>query len=223
MQTSIRQTLIPTTVVLVLVLAWEASRLDLPLAQMFGSQHGFPWRDHWLFATALHDWGRVASWTLAVALAIGVWWPWGDLRQIDTSHRLQLAVTGLASAAAVALVKSSSTTSCPWDLAEFGGLAHYVPHWDWWAQDGGSGHCFPAGHASSGFAFIGAWFAFRQRPALAWRWLWAALAAGLVFGLAQQVRGAHFMSHTLWSGWLCWLVGWGIDLAWPVTASEVAA
>jgi len=23
-------------------------------------------------------------------------------------------------------------------------------------------------------------------------------------GLAQQVRGAHYMSHTLWTAWLCW-------------------
>lgn len=134
-----------------------------------------------------------------------------------------MAVTGLASAAAVAWLKSASTTSCPWDLAEFGGLAHYVPHWDWWAQDGGSGHCFPAGHASSGFAFIGAWFAFRPCPPAARRWACGALAAGLVLGLAQQVRGAHFMSHTLWSGWVCWVVAWVIDLAWPVTASEVMA
>jgi len=27
------------------------------------------------------------------------------------------------------------------------------------------------------------------------------------------VRGAHFMSHTLWTGWLCWVTGWLCDLA----------
>ena len=32
-------------------------------------------------------------------------------------------------------------------------------------------------------------------------------------GLAQQMRGAHFMSHTLWTGWLCWTTGWLVDLA----------
>jgi len=41
----------------------------------------------------------------------------------------------------------------------------------------------------------------------------AALAAGLVLGLAQQARGAHFMSHTLWSGWVCWCVAWAVDAA----------
>jgi len=51
-------------------------------------------------------------------------------------------------------------------------------------------------------------------PAVARRWLAAALAAGLVLGVAQQLRGAHFMSHTLWSAWLCWVVAWGIDAGW---------
>jgi membrane-associated PAP2 superfamily phosphatase len=50
-------------------------------------------------------------------------------------------------------------------------------------------------------------------PALARGWLAAAVAAGLVLGLAQQWRGAHFMSHTLWSGWVCWCVAWALDAA----------
>jgi membrane-associated PAP2 superfamily phosphatase len=41
-------------------------------------------------------------------------------------------------------------------------------------------------------------------PPIARRWLWSAVIAGLVLGLAQQVRGAHYMSHTLWTAWLCW-------------------
>ena len=39
----------------------------------------------------------------------------------------------------------------------------------------------------------------------------AALAAGLLLGLSQQWRGAHFMSHTLWTGWVCWCLAWGLD------------
>src|SRR5204862_495407 len=81
-----------------------------------------------------------------------------------------------------------------------------VPHWST-TSDGGPGHCFPDGHASSGFAFLGGFFAFRREtPRLARCWLAAAMAAGLVLGIGQQLRGAHFMSHTLWSGWLCWVV-----------------
>jgi membrane-associated PAP2 superfamily phosphatase len=34
---------------------------------------------------------------------------------------------------------------------------------------------------------------------------------GLSLGIAQQLRGAHFMSHTLWTAWFCLAVGWLLD------------
>ena len=61
-------------------------------------------------------------------------------------------------------------------------------------------------------SFIGGYFVFRTAaPGLARRWLVAAVVAGLLLGVSQQWRGAHFMSHTLWSGWLCWCLAWGLD------------
>ena len=90
---------------------------------------------------------------------------------------------------------------------EFGGTARYVSHWQWGVRDGGGGHCFPAGHASTGFAYLGAWFWLRRAaPRAATAWLIGALLVGLGLGLVQQVRGAHYMSHTLWTAWLCWVV-----------------
>jgi membrane-associated PAP2 superfamily phosphatase len=124
-------------------------------------------------------------------------WPW--------SAASQLALTTLASLLVVSTLKLHSLTSCPWELHEFGGTVAYVSHWAWGVRDGGSGACFPGGHASAGFAFLGGFFAFRHTlPRAAQRWLAGALLAGLVLGLAQQVRGAHYMSHTLWTAWLCW-------------------
>jgi len=29
---------------------------------------------------------------------------------------------------------------------------------------------------------------------------------GALYGWAQLARGAHYVSHTLWSAWLCWVV-----------------
>jgi membrane-associated PAP2 superfamily phosphatase len=204
-----------TLFALAALLAWDQTRLDLVLAQLVGGPGGFALRDNWLLENVLHDGARRASWVLVVALCLGVWWPVGPLARIDFSARLQLAATSLAAAFAVSLLKGFSDTSCPWDLAGFGGAARYVPHWMFIA-DGGPGHCFPAGHASSGFAFIGGYFAFRDTDLrLARIWLAAALGAGLLLGLAQQLRGAHFMSHTLWTGWICWLVALMLDQMWP--------
>lgn len=206
------RTLLWTAGSLLFLLAWDASGLDRVLAHWFGSTQGFALRDHWLFTTVLHEGARRLSWLLVVGLSLAVWWPVGVLRHIDRGQRLQLVVTTLLSLLAVVSVKYISSTSCPWDLAEFGGVARYVSHWIWGANDGGGAHCFPAGHASAGFAFLGGYFVLRDAaPRAARRWLLVTLAVGLVLGLSQQARGAHFMSHTLWTAWMCWAIAWLCD------------
>jgi membrane-associated PAP2 superfamily phosphatase len=207
-----------TAVLFLALVAWDTTDLDMALAHWFGGHAGFPLRQQWFLSAVLHQGGRVASWGLALWLCLGAWWPTGWLKRIDTSRRLQLAVTTLLAVLLVSGLKTVSATSCPWDLAEFGRTARHLSHWAL-AGDGGSGHCFPAGHASAGFAFVGGYFAFRRRlPALACGWLTGALLAGLVLGLAQQMRGAHFMSHTLWTGWLCWTTALGVDGLWSAAA-----
>ena len=205
--------LLATGALALLFLGWEAADGDPWLAHLAGDGGGFVLREHWLLNQVMHSGGRWLAWALALALSLAVWWPLGVLRRLPLSRRLQLAGGVLLSVLMVSLLKSVNPASCPWDLAGFGGFAHPVSHWAWWSSpSGGVGRCFPAGHASAGFAFIGGYFVFReQMPVLARRWLLGALAAGLLLGLGQQWRGAHFMSHTLWSGWLCWCLAWGLD------------
>ncbi len=207
------------------LLAWDLAGLDLPLARWFGDPTGFALRDQWLLTQVLHDGGRRLAWAMTIGLCLMVWWPVGMFRRLDYRQRLQLVTTTLLSALLISTLKSASGTSCPWDMSEFGGVARYASHWTHlWVPDGGSGRCFPAGHASAGFSFVGGYFVFRQRqPALARRWLLAALAAGLLLGLGQQLRGAHFMSHTLWTGWACWCAAWAINAAWASTSGRFPA
>lgn len=216
-----RLTAITALMTLVLLL-WDLAALDLAMARWFGGPGGFALQNHWLLTQVMHDGARLASWGLLLCLSLGVWWPWGALRRIDFRRRLQLVATCLLAVSTVSVLKSLSHSSCPWDLTEFGGFAHYASHWRLlFGADGGSGRCFPAGHASAGFTFIGGYFAFRHTaPAHARTWMLGAVLAGLLLGLTQQIRGAHFMSHTLWSGWLCWCVAWAFDAAsnWMVRA-----
>ncbi len=203
-----------TLAALALLVLWDALGQDRMLARLFGSASGFPLREQWFLVHVAHEGARRLGWLLVLALALGVWWPLGVLRRLDLGERLQWAVSALLALAVVSIAKNLSHTSCPWDMAEFGGVARYTSHWAWGLVDGGGGRCFPAGHASAGFAFVGGYFALRRaQPRAARICLAAALAAGLVLGLAQQARGAHFMGHTLWSGWLCWTTAWVCDMA----------
>lgn len=200
-----RRDAVATLMLLGLVLLWDASGLDLALARLAGGGQGFPWRDHWLFTAVLHDGARLLAFAAAAWLVVGIWRPTGPLREVPRSVRLQWLASLVLAVLLVNALKHASRTSCPWDLADFGGTAAYVSHWAWAAGDGGRGHCFPAGHASAGFGFIGGFFALRaQSPRAARLCLWLSLTAGFLLGGAQQLRGAHFMSHTLWTAWLSW-------------------
>jgi membrane-associated PAP2 superfamily phosphatase len=199
---------------------WDWGGWDLALSHRVGGPDGFAWRDHVLTRTVLHDGGRWLAWAAAGWLAWDAWRPWrpGPSRR----RRAYALVVALGAMAAVTALKRASTTSCPWDLAEFGGRAAYVPHWAWGLADGGPGHCFPSGHAVAAFGFFGAYFLWRDHhPAAARAALWATLALGALFGGAQLARGAHFASHTLWSAWWCWSLC-AMAMAWPVGAGAPA-
>lgn len=185
------------------LLAWELSGLDITVSRWFGGPEGFPWREAWLPSSVLHQGGRAFAWLVLALTTLGALFPLvpGPSR----AARLRWSAMTLACAMLVSVLKDLSLTSCPWDLAVFGGSAAHVSHWAIGVRDGGPGHCFPSGHASAGFAFLSGYFLWRNhRPPLARTWLVAACMAGLVFGGAQVVRGAHLVSHVWWSGCLCW-------------------
>jgi len=185
--------------------AWDALGLDLPVSRLFGSASGFAWRDHWLVGGVLHADARWVAWMVALALLFNVWRPFAFARELSRAARVWWIVATLACVALIPLLKQVSLTSCPWSLAEFGGAARHVSHWAWGVADGGEGRCFPAGHATAAFCFVPGYFALRARaPAAARRWLLAVVTAGGLLAGVQVVRGAHFASHSLWTGWLCW-------------------
>lgn len=202
---------------LLLLVAWDASPADAWLAHAVGGPDGFALRDHWLLEGVLHQGARALAGGLVLWLALGLRWPLGVLRRLKPARRAWLLAATLGGMLLVSALKRGSLTSCPWDLQAFGGLARHVSHWDWRQADGGPGHCFPAGHASAGFAWVAGWFAFRDRhPRVARAWLAAALLAGAATGVAQQLRGAHFASHTLWTAWICWTWAWACSAALPL-------
>ena len=188
---------------LALLLGWDASGLDLAVSRLVAGPHGFPLRDAWFTRVLLHEGGRLFGWLVLALLVVNVWRPLiaGPTR----AERAGWLLVTLACMIAVPALKRVSATSCPWDLAEFGGVAMYVSHWQFGVSDGGPGHCFPSGHAVSAFGFLAGWFALRRhRPPLARLWLIAVMTLGIACGATQLVRGAHYASHTLWTAWLCW-------------------
>jgi membrane-associated PAP2 superfamily phosphatase len=195
------------------LLAWDFSGADLPVTRWFASAHGFAARDSAWASTLLHSGGRWLAWAIAlVLLIVAARTPRRVRGGPDRSERIAWLSVMLVCALAVPFIKHYSATSCPWDLAEFGGAARYLSHWSLGQTDGGSGHCFPSGHAVAAFAFLGMYFQWREHDrARARAWLLAVLGAGLLLGIGQLARGAHYPSHTFWSAWICWTICAGVD------------
>jgi membrane-associated PAP2 superfamily phosphatase len=118
-----------------------------------------------------------------------------------------ITISMIVSVGLVGLLKHMTNVNCPWDLIPFGGrypYLHLFAHRPPWAH---VGRCFPAAHASSGYALLTFYFVAREHRA---RWSFiavvAAICMGLIFGISQQSRGAHFLSHDVWSAMIAWCV-----------------
>ena len=141
MTPALRRDLAVTGVALLALLAWDACGGDLATARLFASDQGFAAREAFWASRVLHDGGRLAAWALLAALVIATLRtpkqaPHGPCR----SERWRWIGVILLCVVAVPALKRFSLTSCPWDLAEFGGVAQYVSHWRFGVADGGGGH-----------------------------------------------------------------------------------
>lgn len=164
----------------------------------------------------------IAAGVALLALALG---ParWRERLAFDR-HGLAVAVLTLATLPALAgLGKNLTNVHCPSEVRRYGGVAPYVKLCAPYPEDDRpeqKGHCFPAGHASGGFALLGfAWL----RPGRTWRRgaVRLSLAAGWWMGAYQMAKGAHYLSHTVTTMLLAWLVAalWARMLLRPQAAS----
>lgn len=201
----------PALLALALLLLDLATDFDLALTRLFydAGAHGFPLRSDFWVEIVMHHWVKYAVVTMgclvAGALVLShVLPPLKAERPVLLFLVLAMALAPLS----VALAKAASSRPCPWDVDEFGGLVSYARVFAPLRPNAPPGHCFPDGHASTGYALLAFYFvAFAQRRRKAARYALAiGIAAGLVLGFGRVLQGAHFASHALWSGLLCWTV-----------------
>jgi membrane-associated PAP2 superfamily phosphatase len=140
---------------------------------------------------------------LVIAGAVGLLVTGVIKRRVD--YIATAILIGLGSAA-VGILKSVSHHSCPWDLVEYGGNAVEYPLLSTLNYFDGPGRCFPGGHASGGFSLMALFFLFYPKnQKLAFIAFALAMLLGQIMGFGQVVRGAHFLSHNLWSCWWVWV------------------
>lgn len=125
----------------------------------------------------------------------------------------ELAVVFLALTLIPSLVGSLKAWTgmfCPRQLERYGGTRPVVGLFESAPENccggaKGQGRCWPAGHASGGFALMGL-IALGRTRAQKLAGLALGLAAGWTMGLYQMLNGNHYLSHTIITMLLAWLV-----------------
>lgn len=201
----------PLLVFVLLAALLASTPLDISIAHALYFDEA---RSRWIGATSwwtnelIH---RDGAWLMrsVAALALGLWIATWLRSQLHDWRRpaLYFFVSIVLSVGLVGLLKALTNVDCPRDLAEFGGAFPFIHLFEHRPEALRHARCFPAAHASSGYALLALYFVLRERSRIAARFgLAAGLAMGLVFGIAQQSRGAHFVSHDVWSAMLVWTV-----------------
>jgi len=197
---------------------FETTPLDLWFADRLYALQGGHWalRDHWFTYAVMHHYGKLAVIAFGLGMLVLAVLSCCVDRLKPWRRPLAYLVTGLALVpVTVSFSKHFSDVPCPWDLARYGGELAYrhslANAFGWMGSDARS--CFPAGHAAGGFGLLVIYFAAwpsARRPA---RYLLPGLLVGIAFGLGQQMRGAHFLSHDLWTAALTWFAALALFVA----------
>ena len=201
----------PAAVFVLLAAVFADTSVDIRIARTLfydAAQHSWIGADSWWTNELIHTGGQ---WLLrGLIVAAMILWVWSLQRPSRAPLRRPTAYFVLASVLSIGitgLLKTVTNVHCPWALSAFGANQPYLHLFDPRPATMRTGHCFPAAHASFGYSLLALYFVFlERRRALARAALALGIGAGLLFGIAQQSRGAHFMSHDLWSAFLVWLI-----------------
>lgn len=105
-------------------------------------------------------------------------------------------------------LKAITNTPCPCNIIHFNGTYPNLKVFDSYPKDfiqTSKAKCWPAGHASGGFALMALFFLFKS-PTNQKRALISALVIGWSMGTYKMLLGDHFLSHTIITMIMSWLI-----------------
>ena len=204
-----KKTLWASVLALIFVLAFfELTSADLLLQEHFYLPAEKTWilKDPRLLFRAIFYTGiKIPIYIIGVSALVASVISWKKNKWIEYRKGLIIITLSLIILPlSVAVVgKNISNVQCPDDLNHFAGKIPYVKLFDHYPNNPNSpdgkfprGHCFPAGHASGGFALISLFCFFRNKRNKKLALIFA-MSVGWIMGVYQMLRGAHFLSHQL--------------------------
>lgn len=208
----IKQILWSILALFVLLLCVEKTNLDLLVQDVFYSSSTQQWildTTHPVLHFLLYDGAKAAviGWELLLLIALVFF----RKKAIVKAYRQGITIVLIAiplSVGVVSALKNSTNIACPYALTHYGGDIPYVRIFDHYPEGQRpqkQQRCFPAGHASAGFALLALYYLPNTRRRKN-QFLALALGAGTAMGTYKMLVGHHFISHTLITMVLCWLM-----------------
>lgn len=171
----------------------------------------FPWDQTWFAYYFMHDHVKAviirSGQLLILLMLIDAIKPWQKMNAFVRTRLRFIAIASLLVPAVVRTVKHYSVLHCPFEIDRYGGDTPFIRLLDSVPAFVKDGHCFPAGHATTGLwlaAICVFWLPHNTTRAT--QMFFAGLSVGVILGWVQQMRGHHFLFHTLWSSWIASLV-----------------
>ena len=200
---------------LTLLILFPPQTLDIAISGLFFDGQGWPLKNDFFFNVVLYKSSKIIPIGAALASVYVL------VKNLIANRRglqpdsywiyrpLYILIAMLACVLVVWWLKASTGVYCPWSVSYFSGdHALREPTWSWVFQDG---RCWPSGHSGTGFCLLALFFALRDKyPQLARKTLVAVLLLGTICSLTRIVQGAHFLSHTLATALIDWIICAGL-------------
>lgn len=206
-------------ILILTLMLFDFSSIDLYIQNLLYNSDSANWivdKDNALLKLVFYDGVKALLLGSAVALALFISLRWNS--HFVRRHRGQLNVVLASLILAPLLVlalKSTTNVACPRALNVFNGDIPYIRLFEAYPGDAIPARrqrCFPAGHASGGFALMSIAVMFRRRKHRLKVFICAA-SVGWLMGAYKMAIGDHFFSHTLVSMELSGLVISGLNWA----------
>ena len=200
---------------LTLLILFPPQALDIAISGLFFDGQGWPLKNDFFFNVVLYKSSKIIPIGAALASVYVL------VKNLIANRRglqpdsywiyrpLYIIIAMLACVLVVWWLKASTGVYCPWSVSYFSGdHALREPTWSWVFQDG---RCWSSGHSGTGFCLLALFFALRDKyPQLARKTLVAVLLLGIICSLTRIVQGAHFLSHTLATALIDWIICAGL-------------
>ncbi len=210
-----KQIIITFILLVATLLAEQYTSLDITVQNLIFNFANCSWplsrQDNYILHFFLYSGVKIALIAASVIVLFAFFASYGRAKLRPYRYSFVIFLSAMALVPLVlAGAKKYTNVYCPAQLVMYCGNKPYAKLFESYPKDfdrqaNNKGRCFPAGHASGGFALMVLFFCFKKR-----RNKLSGLALGLglgwAMGLYQMLRGEHFLSHTFTSMFGAWLL-----------------